>query len=262
MSFGEKLQQLRKEKGLSQEDLAYQLNVSRQAVSKWESQNGYPEMEKMILISELFQVSLDYLLKEDYDDSFQKTDTSYYLMSKQKIDDYIQIKKSFALKMALSVSFMILGLLIPILCSNTPYETWSGFGFLIIIGISIFVIMVAALSKNPYQNIEDQEIKMSFSDLQELQEQYQQFHSHLTLAIAGSVLLIIVSLACVALLTETHFANSQWIPAQFMLCVAIAVFFFIYYGILDGVYKFIVHNKEYVKDKQIQKQQSSIFGII
>ena len=54
MSFGEKLQQLRKEKGLSQEDLAYQLNVSRQAVSKWESQNGYPEMEKMILISELF----------------------------------------------------------------------------------------------------------------------------------------------------------------------------------------------------------------
>ena len=64
MSFGEKLQQLRKEKGLSQEDLAYQLNVSRQAVSKWESQNGYPEMEKMILISELFQVSLDYLLKE------------------------------------------------------------------------------------------------------------------------------------------------------------------------------------------------------
>src|SRR5699024_3154613 len=110
MSFGEKLQQLRKEKGLSQEDLAYQLNVSRQAVSKWESQNGYPEMEKMILISELFQVSLDYLLKEDYDDSFQKTDTSYHLMSKQKIDDYIQIKKSFALKMALSVSFMILGL--------------------------------------------------------------------------------------------------------------------------------------------------------
>ena len=88
-----------------------------------------------------------------------------------------------------------------------------------------------------------------------------QFHSHLTLAIAGSVLLIIVSLACVALLTETHFANSQWIPAQFMLCVAIAVFFFIYYGILDGVYKFLVHNKEYVKDKQIQKQQSSIFGI-
>lgn len=261
MSFGEKLQQLRKEKGLSQEDLAYQLNVSRQAVSKWESQNGYPEMEKMILISELFQVSLDYLLKEDYDDSFQKTDTSYYLMSKQKIDDYIQIKKSFALKMALSVSFMIMGLLIPILCSNTPYETWSGFGFLIIIGISIFVIMVAALSKNPYQNIEDQEIKMSFSDLQELQEQYQQFHSHLTLAIAGCVLLIIVSLACVALLTETHFANSQWIPAQFMLCVAIAVFFFIYYGILDGVYKFLVHNKEYVKDKQIQKQQSSIFGI-
>lgn len=98
MSFGEKLQQLRKEKGLSQEDLAYQLNVSRQAVSKWESQNGYPEMEKMILISELFQVSLDYLLKEDYDDSFQKTDTSYYLMSKQKNRRLYTNQKKFCIK--------------------------------------------------------------------------------------------------------------------------------------------------------------------
>ena len=66
MTFGEKIQKLRKEADLSQEELACQLGVSRQAVSKWESQNGYPEMEKMILISELFQVSLDYLLKEDY----------------------------------------------------------------------------------------------------------------------------------------------------------------------------------------------------
>ena len=59
MDFGMKLQSLRKEKGLSQEALAEKLHVSRQAVSKWESGAGYPEMDKLILISDLFGVTID-----------------------------------------------------------------------------------------------------------------------------------------------------------------------------------------------------------
>ena len=50
MKFGEKLQKLRKEKGMSQEELAARLHVSRQAVSKWENDQGYPETEKMLMI--------------------------------------------------------------------------------------------------------------------------------------------------------------------------------------------------------------------
>ncbi|MEG0367856.1 MAG: helix-turn-helix transcriptional regulator, partial [Coprobacillus sp.] len=63
MNFGDKLQTLRKGKSLSQEQLADQLNVSRQAVSKWETGEGYPELDKLIQISNLFDVSLDYLVK-------------------------------------------------------------------------------------------------------------------------------------------------------------------------------------------------------
>ena len=65
MTFGEKLQKLRKESGLSQEDLASRLEVSRQAVSKWERDNGYPETEKIIRMSRIFHVTLDYLLNEE-----------------------------------------------------------------------------------------------------------------------------------------------------------------------------------------------------
>ena len=65
MTFGEKIQKLRKEAGLSQEELSYRLGVSRQAVSKWERDNGYPETEKIVRISKLFQVSLDYLLNDE-----------------------------------------------------------------------------------------------------------------------------------------------------------------------------------------------------
>lgn len=58
-----RIQQLRKKRGLSQEELANAVNVSRQAVSKWESGQALPELEKLLAISDFFQVSCDYLLK-------------------------------------------------------------------------------------------------------------------------------------------------------------------------------------------------------
>lgn len=63
MNFGENLQTLRKLKNYSQEDLADKLQVSRQAVSKWESGTGYPETEKLISICDLFDCSMDELIK-------------------------------------------------------------------------------------------------------------------------------------------------------------------------------------------------------
>lgn len=62
MSFGENLQAARKKKGLSQEELAEVLEVSRQAVSRWEMNEGYPEAEKLMALSTALEVSLDHLL--------------------------------------------------------------------------------------------------------------------------------------------------------------------------------------------------------
>ncbi|MDO5143649.1 MAG: helix-turn-helix transcriptional regulator [bacterium] len=62
MSFSENLKTIRKEKNLSQEELAALLDVSRQAVSKWELGDGYPEAEKLLLIAEKLNVSLDHLM--------------------------------------------------------------------------------------------------------------------------------------------------------------------------------------------------------
>lgn len=62
MNFSEKLRIQRKEKGITQEQLAEALDVSRQAVSRWESDAGYPETEKLVLLAKLLDVSLDYLM--------------------------------------------------------------------------------------------------------------------------------------------------------------------------------------------------------
>ncbi|AIQ73483.1 MULTISPECIES: helix-turn-helix transcriptional regulator [Paenibacillus] len=69
MDFANKLQSYRKQRGMSQENLAEVIGVSRQAVSKWESGQSYPEMDKMISLSELFHVSLDHLVKDASSDT-------------------------------------------------------------------------------------------------------------------------------------------------------------------------------------------------
>lgn len=65
MSFGEKLQLIRRANNLTQEEFAEQLNVSRQSVSKWESSKGYPEIEKIIYICNRYAVTLDELFAEE-----------------------------------------------------------------------------------------------------------------------------------------------------------------------------------------------------
>ena len=65
MEFNEKLQELRKQKGFTQEELAERLFVSRTAVSKWESGRGYPNIDSLKAISKLFSVTIDELLSGD-----------------------------------------------------------------------------------------------------------------------------------------------------------------------------------------------------
>ena len=73
MTFGEKLYRLRKEKGWTQERLAEQIGVSRQALSKWESGSAVPDAVNILRLSKLFAVSADYLL----DDAFESSDATW-----------------------------------------------------------------------------------------------------------------------------------------------------------------------------------------
>jgi len=65
MNFGEKIYRLRKEKRMSQEELAAQLDVSRQSISKWELGESMPDTENIVQLSRLFEVSTDFLLKDE-----------------------------------------------------------------------------------------------------------------------------------------------------------------------------------------------------
>ena len=65
MNFSEKIREIRKSKNLTQEQFAEKIFVSRNAVAKWETNRGYPDIQNLITISEKFNISLDELVKED-----------------------------------------------------------------------------------------------------------------------------------------------------------------------------------------------------
>ena len=74
MSLAEKLVALRKQKGLTQMDLAEQLNVSRQAISRWEVGAAVPSIDNLRILSDIYEISVDYLLDDDASNIDKSTD--------------------------------------------------------------------------------------------------------------------------------------------------------------------------------------------
>jgi transcriptional regulator with XRE-family HTH domain len=120
MNIGEKIQQLRKANNLSQEQLAVRLEVSRQAVSKWELNESTPDTDKIILISRIFSVSTDYLLLEN-------PEAANVIETKEKLSNDLQRSRSMTIA-ALFISF--LGLIISF------YSEFNFVNFGFILGMS------------------------------------------------------------------------------------------------------------------------------
>ncbi len=88
MEFSEKLKLYRKENNLTQETFAEKLNVSRQAISKWESEGGLPDIENLKEISKLLNVTIDYLLNNDRKSSGEKMEYEYESITEYDIDNF------------------------------------------------------------------------------------------------------------------------------------------------------------------------------
>ena len=112
MTLGQKLKALLKDNSMTQEDLAERLEVSRQAVGKWVNDKGIPEVGKLVQISNLFGVSMDYLLKEDYEEknvSEEKAiSNSGYYVSQEMLDAYLSYSRQNVKQITGGISLFIL----------------------------------------------------------------------------------------------------------------------------------------------------------
>ena len=129
MEFNNKLYELRKQKGFSQEELANRLNVSRQTISKWEVGESTPDMENLVAISELFEISLDELVldkvHEEADTSAQVVKSEFYSDIKENVLTDENRKKA---KKGLKIAAIVFGIIVLIdLISFVIYVLMNGF---------------------------------------------------------------------------------------------------------------------------------------
>ena len=151
MTFSEKISALRKQKGWSQEELAEKLMVTRQAVSKWESAQSMPDLDKLVQLSEALGVSTDYLLKDEQAQSAPVPATAEQTVmprhvTQEEAKRFLQLQMAAIPKTTLGVALCVwspialIGL--PVLRSTLnwgfPEEICSG------IGLCVLLVMVAA----------------------------------------------------------------------------------------------------------------------
>ena len=136
MKLAEKLFELRKEKGWSQEKLAEQINVSRQSISKWESGQVFPEIEKIIELSKIFQVTTDYLL---LDENSEKGSTAVIL--EEDKGKYYKEVKSFGLWQVIYIFVLALAIYLFLAGSSFPVEftAWIWLTFVLLITSAIAI---------------------------------------------------------------------------------------------------------------------------
>ena len=127
-NFANNLKKIRKDHGLSQEQLAEELGVSRQSISKWESSVAYPEMDKIITICKKYDINIDDLLHRDItevkreDDKTKKYNNyvnSFFKFITDSIDMFIHLNLDSKLKCIFENIFYIIVLVIGLFISNS-----------------------------------------------------------------------------------------------------------------------------------------------
>jgi len=231
MAFFENLQYIRSRAGITQEQLAEQLGVSRQSVSKWESGSSFPEMDTLIRICDLYDLNLDTLLRGDVQAS-QVADTAQY-------DNFMN---RFAVRMSFSIGGIIAAVAIMILLSALGVAEELAVAFLLlVITIAVVVIVASSIQHDHFRK------KHPAIDDFYTEEEKDAFHQKFIWLITGGVgailfgVVLLVGLFSFLPEQEPYESCSA---ALFLLIIAGAVTTLIYAGMQEDKYKIWKYNRD------------------
>ncbi len=259
MEFYQKLKKLRAQKGWSQEEFAEKLQVSRQAISKWENGQGFPETDKLVKMSRLFQVSLDYLLKNEEQPSGEHgTSEEGYYASQEVVEAYLLNKKQGAHKIAAGVAILIASILLPM----TFQETFSYVLFMMVIAVGVAILVWQGLSVQAYKELETQPLVFDDSFIQDFRQKSLVNRKRYGLLIVTGIVIIIVSFGIPFLTADNVHADSDFLLALMPLIWAFAVYLFIIAGSAMEGERLVANNEEYVKENEKSSKHSWIHALI
>ena len=209
MILGDKIMNLRKKNAWSQEELAEKLGVSRQSISKYESAQVVPDMEKILKLSRIFGVTTDYLLKDEIEDlefldeDFEE-DKKLVKVGMEEANEYLDLKEISGRNIALGVSLCVISPIFLLLSSqayesqliSAPENVVDGISLtvlilFIIVAVGIFIRESMKLKK--YEFIENEDIDTAYGVDGMARERGESFHDYYVKNNIIGVLLLVAS---------------------------------------------------------------------
>lgn len=245
MAFSENLQFLRARAGVTQEQLAEELGVSRQSVSKWESNASFPEMDTLLRICDMYDVTLDTLLRGSVEKSLV-TDTAQYDKTMNR----------FSRRIAFPVGAIITAVgVTPLLAAMGLSEMLAGAFLLLVITISAVVLVASSIQHDSFRK------KYPVITDFYTQEEKDAFHQKFVWLIAGGVGAILFGIVLLILFFSVFPEREPYESLAvciFLLIIAGAVTSFIYGGIQDDKYKIWKYNRDNNPTPEVKKRNGLI----
>ena len=210
MILADKIIQLRKKSGWSQEELAHQLGVTRQSVSKWEGGQSIPDLERVLQMSRLFGVSTDYLLKDELEDSPLPVPTEdrpegeeLRRVSMEEANAFLALKDRLTMPTAWAVFLCILSPVWVILlgavgeegCLPIPEDAAGGLGvilLLLMVAAAVAVFVTCGIRTAPYEYLEKEEFETEYGVTGMVKQRKEQFRDrYIRGCVIGTVLCIL-----------------------------------------------------------------------
>ncbi len=253
MNLSNNLITLRKKANISQEELAEKLDVSRQAISKWESGNGYPETEKLLKLCEIFNCSMDTLMKGKIEEKNNNSD----------LNEYDKFMSSFAKYISIGVFLVLVGvtLLLFYLSSAPSIENMNEKD--IMIGVSILLLFV--LISVPIfiiKGLKMEAFKKKYSNITNnyTNEEIEKFDKKFAVAIAALISFILLGVILLVLMYGLKTYKNELMPVSlFMIFITIASPLLTYFGILKSKYDLDTYNKV---NRKIEMKEAILIGKI
>lgn len=275
MIFADKLILLRKKAGWSQEELADQMNVTRQSVSKWEGAQSVPDLEKMLRLSELFGVSTDYLLKDEIEEAehIDSSDDTPSLrrVSMEEANAFLSVKLRTAKTIAYAAFLCIVSPIALLILSAISESTAgvlneniaNGIGMIVlIILVAIAAVMfISSGSKTaPFAYLEKEKFETEYGVsgmVKERKAQYKDLHTKHN--IVGTCLCVtaLIPLFIGAIINADSDLFLIIMLSLSFLIAGVGVICFIKTGIIWASYEKLLQEGEYSKENKEKPSLSS-----
>lgn len=275
MILAEKIMTLRKRAGWSQEELAAQLGVSRQSVSKWEGAQSVPDMQKVVQMSRLFGVTTDYLLKEELGEpepAQREPDAPLRCVTMEQAADYLSLRRAAAPKLAAATLLCVLSpvaLLLLAALSDRPGAALSenaaaGIGLcvlLVLVAAAVAVFITCAAQVKAYAFLETEPFETAYGVTGMVRERRAAAAPEHTRGKVVGTVLCILSAVPLFLAVCLNGSDLLYVAAVCLLLIfaGLGSAVFVYGGVYQAAMDRLLEEGDYVRPR---KRQNGAVGVV